>query len=374
MKMVPVWTVQLLWFHDMRQSQNIIKAKQLFVLIFLFIILFSSWSQESDEPLFQTGVLFVNTNPMGSQVVVDGKLVMGQTPVLLRDLLTGEHTIELHKNGFETFRSSFTITPDKSTVLEIPMQDSRFISSNKGGNEYNLPQGTYNFTMDGSRLRITPAYENCGLIRALNMALPVTMAFSGFLVWNDLTSEGRREIIPLSPKTISAIAFTWGVGIADLTLIRKKRKLGKYFQQDTFLTPASSGNVVELFDKAEQLLSRGLWASALDYYSQIVSNFPFSVYLPSALYKIGKIHNIQGEYKIATSEFLLIVEKYPIPDLYDKTLKSLADIAYESKQYESCLAYLDMMVFHDPLFTRHEIEDFQATVLEKYNEDEGKGE
>jgi|GEM_PF-1239956 hypothetical protein len=64
-----------------------------------------------------TGVLAVDSNPRGAEVLLDGRLV-GATPLNL-SLNPGTYTVELKRGGFSPFRTLVTIQAGRTTRLSI---------------------------------------------------------------------------------------------------------------------------------------------------------------------------------------------------------------------------------------------------------------
>ena len=76
------------------------------------------------------------------------------------------------------------------------------------------------------------------------------------------------------------------------------------------------------YEKGQEMLSQNKMNEALDYYTWIIQNSRESLTFPYSLYQIAKIHSIQRESKLALQEFNLIINQFPLSDLYDKSLKA----------------------------------------------------
>ncbi len=61
-----------------------------------------------------TGTLSVDCRPIGSEVYVDGKKV-GTTPNIFRDIIIGNHRVEIRKEGYETLTKTVTIKENQQT-------------------------------------------------------------------------------------------------------------------------------------------------------------------------------------------------------------------------------------------------------------------
>ena len=49
-----------------------------------------------------TAVVFLTTNPINADVLLDGRPLQEQTPLLLRGLEPGVHELEIRKRGYRT--------------------------------------------------------------------------------------------------------------------------------------------------------------------------------------------------------------------------------------------------------------------------------
>lgn len=73
----------------------------------------------SPEPLY--GTIEVVSNPSGAVVKVDGRQV-GTTPFILNEVLIGNHNIEISKDGYETFTSTFMLAHNQHLPLNYTLQ------------------------------------------------------------------------------------------------------------------------------------------------------------------------------------------------------------------------------------------------------------
>ncbi|MBQ3209373.1 MAG: PEGA domain-containing protein [Alistipes sp.] len=71
-----------------------------------------------EAPTAIMGGVVVTTTPAMADVAVDGKLV-GRTPISLDNLIIGQHTITITKEGYSTHTEQITVVQDKSVNLDI---------------------------------------------------------------------------------------------------------------------------------------------------------------------------------------------------------------------------------------------------------------
>jgi hypothetical protein len=93
---------------------------RLLILIFALVLL-AGGAASQPTPGQTTGTLRVKTDTSAVQVLVDGKEV-GQTPLTLRDLSSGKHTLTLLKNGYEDHLEEVEISPAQTNSIFVVMK------------------------------------------------------------------------------------------------------------------------------------------------------------------------------------------------------------------------------------------------------------
>ncbi len=83
------------------------------------------------KPIY--GILDVNSTPMGAKIIIDGK-DRGTTPRVLTDVLVGQRTVRLEKNGYNADTKEVTITENKKTDLNVTLTIGKEISITTNGN------------------------------------------------------------------------------------------------------------------------------------------------------------------------------------------------------------------------------------------------
>jgi tetratricopeptide (TPR) repeat protein len=113
-------------------------------------------------------------------------------------------------------------------------------------------------------------------------------------------------------------------------------------------------------------LALGQLEEALRFYTRVLEGYKDSPLYPYALFKTARIHFLTGEDSLATIEFNLVADHYPLPDLYDKAQRGLADILLRQGAFQESIDQLQRMVFADPLYSEEEIELLEAEILEDW--------
>lgn len=72
-------------------------------------------------PAAEQGMLYVETEPHGAVVLVDGTF-RGESPLLVKNLRPGSHKVELRLKGYSKLSEVVTIEPGKLAKLELDME------------------------------------------------------------------------------------------------------------------------------------------------------------------------------------------------------------------------------------------------------------
>ena len=363
----------------MDRDVNSIRSKSVAAAL-LLLIATAVYAQQSTTP---PAVLFLNTNPLHADVLLDGRALAEPTPMLLRELAAGTHELELRKTGYTTERREIELAAGEMRILDVALSSLTFApelpeeeSIHIGGNEekagemlFQLPEGSYSFTRDEEGLRIEPVFPQDGWIRGLNLAIPLSVAFSAVLTLHDIFYPKRAAVsfggdVSLSPVTLSAYGLTLTLCSFDLALGVKRRKAERAFSYSAIPRQQALHYARELYERAENLLGLGQLEEALRIYTRVLKGYKDSPLYPYALFKSARIHYLTGEDSLAAIEFNLVAEHYPLPDLYDKAKRGLADILLRRGEFPQSIAQLQSMVYADTLYTEEGIELLQAEVLE----------
>jgi len=325
---------------------------------------------------FSQSVLFLSSSPINAQVIHNGEPLAGETPLLLRDLAPGKHTFELRKQGYPARRVTLELAAGevKTQILDLTggtfqpafLNETELVLAGKPektvGVLFQLPEGDYRVRRKGEGLVVEPRYRYQGAITGLNISLPLALAFSGLLTVYDLLTPPDGPL-PLSAATLSSYGVTAGLAGFDLVLHLKRRSFRKAYSYSVSSLQESPHVARELYDRAEGLLAQDRREEALHFYGLVLHEHKDSVYLPQALFKSAKIHFLTEDDTLAILEFQLLVNRYPLADLYDKSQKSLADLYARQGDFQESLAHLDAMVFADPLYSREDIDLYRCEVL-----------
>ena len=129
--------------------------------------------------------LFLSTNPINADVLLNGEPLDEKTPLLLRDLAAGKHSLEIRKPGYTTERREIELTSGDIETVDIELASLYFspllpeeervtihgVEEEGGEILYQLPQGSYSFKRDEEGLHIDPVFPQDGWIRGLNLVV-----------------------------------------------------------------------------------------------------------------------------------------------------------------------------------------------------------
>jgi tetratricopeptide (TPR) repeat protein len=320
--------------------------------------------------------LFLTSSPINAQVLHNGEPLVAQTPLLLRDLPPGKHTFELRKEGYPARKVRLELAAGevKSQVVDLAggtfqpafLNETEVLLAGKpekaAGVIFQLPEGDYRIRRAGDNLIVEPRYRLQGAITGLNIGIPLALAFSGLLTVYDVLNP-PNSAFPLSAATLSSYGVTAGLAGFDLVLHLKRRSFRKAYSYSVIPLQDSPHVARDLYERAEELLAQDRREEALHFYGLVVHEHPDSVYLPQALFKTAKVHFLTEDDTLAILEFQLLVTRYPLPELYDKAQKSLADLYARQQAYPESLAHLDAMLFVDPLYSHEDIDLYRCEVL-----------
>ncbi|GIW29941.1 MAG: hypothetical protein KatS3mg071_0115 [Meiothermus sp.] len=148
-----------------------------------------------------TGVLAVDSNPRGAQVLVNGRVV-GNTPLNLT-LNPGSYTVELRRGGFSPFRTLVTIQAGRTTRLTVnlisiappppPVQPVQPVRP---------PSGSFTYTCQGGTLVVNYISSN-----------QVRLFYDGAFQTLPLVRSGAELVY-------SNNVYTWEIGQVGRLIVR----------------------------------------------------------------------------------------------------------------------------------------------------------
>jgi TolA-binding protein len=327
--------------------------------------------------LAQNGVFF-ESSPLGAMIVLNESVLQAQTPFLLRDLKPGKHKVTIFRDGFESVTQTIQVPPKGFVRLNAELKPDTVSVSftqeseiflidevRKGrGVVYNLQQGGYQLTSEDGRSRIVTIFPEEGQLFVSSWLLPVTIGSSLGLTIRDILLPWLPNFI-FSPATLASYAVTlfnvgWYLGLSN-----KKR----YFEQNLIVLsePVSNSTVSAqfLFDRAQLALNADNLLFARNYLTRLFQEHPQHPLAAQALFLLSRLALIRGDLREARSMYYTILHLYPVQDIYDRTVKVLADLAYNSNNKDEVRRLLALLTFTDPAISEESIQE-----LKKWAEEE----
>jgi Tetratricopeptide repeat/PEGA domain len=359
-------------FHDILFLMHRRRSSR--IILLLVLLSAAGWAQPSPAGV---STVFITTRPMGAVLLVNGERVAGESPILLRDLPSGSYELTILKTNRppmtvraevpagEVLSFSYTLPADRFVPApyetSITLNGQAVTSGEKG---ISLPEGSYSFSWDDGTLDIRPAYPFEGTIRTLDILTPSVLILAAVLMGEELVWNQERYF-SVSPFSTGLAAAGGVLGILDLRLRARRNEYVRGIDPLPVGRESADGEARLLYDEAREELGLGRTAEAARTLERLISRHGDSELVPEALYTLGRIHLIRGERALAAAEFKLILEKYPHPDVFDRTCRALADFYALEGDFRAAATALESIVYIDKTFKPEEIEALANSYLEQ---------
>jgi hypothetical protein len=332
------------------------------LVMFMCTLLLWQFVNSRNHACAQDTLLFISTSPINATVLLDGSPQLNRSPLLIRTLGPGDHTIEIM--GLQNPGSPCKITLSRGEIRSLSFD---YVNNHILMHTVHPPSFVTEIPL------LPEEYPKQKSIKILNIAIPVFVVISGLLTINDAVYSKDTGLF-FSPITITAYTVTAGLAGYRIALGRQKKRYIQSVDEQFEHVNTPYRMALEQYNRGQEALSLDELDQALFHYTTIVHQYQNTMYMPYALYKIAKIQAIQEQYELATKGFSLITAQYPLSDLYDRSLKSLADIAAAQGRYVESIGYLDRMVYADPLFNRNAVNRYKAKLEEQWMKQRTYGE
>lgn len=319
----------------------------------------------------QGRIILISTKPFGARIIFDGSPVTGSTPLVIEYPAVGEHRIEFLMTGHEVSELSLNIESNSVTVIEtilspngltLFLQDG--VASSADGSPlpaggYSFDPGSYNFGTLNGEPQLTPVYPNQQWIDGLNIAIPVVTAFAAGLMVSEAVNP--RTNGKVSPFTISVLVSDLILVGANIGLHVHRSKWQKSRELDS--ASATPPWADEDFRRAEELLESGKLNEARILFDRFAMIYPLDERTPEALYRSARLAYLQGNYSECSDHLSLLLEKYPVPALWDRSWRLRAELAFREERIEEGLAALDMIFNLDDSIDMESVALRRAAIL-----------
>jgi len=314
--------------------------------------------------------VFVDTDPVGARLAVDGVVQPEGTPVLLRGLAPGNHRLAVWKDGYRTTYRTVEVTagavaavelslPPESALLSFPQ--TAVVRDGLGtmeaeGRQFRVPTGSYSLTTEDGGLQLTPAFPDEGLRVAagwgLGLLATASVASAASDVWHVSTGWSYSPtMVTAGLLAATLLELPWYLAIEGRKARFLREASGKSLLAAEF-PPLASG----LSTQADQALESGDLAAAEAALTQLVTGAPESRLVGSAWFRLARIHAVTGRRSLALGEYRLVADTYPQPETFDRSRKALADLLEAEGRPAEALAQLEQMTGSGDLFDPADLE------------------
>lgn len=113
-------------------------------------------------------------------------------------------------------------------------------------------------------------------------------------------------------------------------------------------TTSNQGSEKSDYDQAFSLLKAGDYDKAAEAFSQFVTTYPQSGYVPNALYWLGEANYVTRKFEPAKSAFDQVIQQYPAHSKAKDAMLKVGYIHFENKDWNAAKQMLDNVVTHYP--------------------------
>lgn len=281
-------------------------------------------------------VLFVDTQPMGAQIRIDGVLRLETTPARITDLKPGTHSVTVGRVGYTTVTQNVDLDspttvvevdlPGRTVVVAFPQAErlsTPEVNFGAPGRQFRYPEGTYRLEGGASGPVIKPVFPDEGLLAVAGwgLALVATTALASSAV--DVWHMNHGWVDHPSVVTVAL----WASTLVELpwyfTLETRKARFLRDTAPTVDVLPEVPTFTPRTFAEAEEALATGDLAQAEALFTQVVTQDAESRLVPGAWFWLARIHEATGRRDLARGEYR-VVQSLPQAAYYDRALRALA--------------------------------------------------
>lgn len=327
--------------------------------------------------------VFVVSRPLDANVVVNGTPTADKTPVLYR-LATGTYEISVTKPGYPAVSATIVVEGESAQRVDLDLEtgrvQSRFLTDGPivisgvaqppGSSLLRVPYAGYEIREQDGSLIIDPVFHRQALLDATSVLFLVSAAATLGAVVADVVSPDRPSLT-VSTGVIAGGAATLTLAGLQVVLRVQKRRFHREFEIEATTEQDNYVRAAPLYARAEDLLATGDLDAALSGYTDVIGAYADSPEYPLALYKAARIFSVRGELDLARLLYRHILDLEQHPEVYDKAAKQLADLAFLDGNHEAAIAYIDRMVFLDPILSAEDAETYRTEIYQAWSEATG---
>lgn len=324
----------------------------------LILIKGSASGQGSEAPPPR---IFLNSDPIGAEVVDQAGSLLGLTPLILSPGEAGltpgaSRRLRLRKPEYADAELRIDVPSAGFARYLVPLAPLRAgvrLGDYEGDVGFLLDYGSLDLFLDEDEgfpaPRIRPRYPRQDFLAGVRVALPFFLGVSALLAASDIAAP-REYGLPISWELAASTLVTAGLFGTDLWLSRDRRRFldsGEPPKEGWLETRSGAARALA---ESRALMDAGASRQAADILESLLSVFPDSVQAPEATYLLGRMALLEGEPEAAAARFRRVVEELPAAEVYDKACKGLADARAVQGEIAGALEALDKMAFLDPSY------------------------
>lgn len=124
--------------------------------------------------IYKTGILYINTNPAGASIYLNGRLNPNTTPAQIEELKPGAYKLEIRREGFYPWERELVIRPNMVTradrIVLFPVKQDMKVLSEHEINDFTISDknhiycfsksGLFRLNIDGSGFKKLASYSD----------------------------------------------------------------------------------------------------------------------------------------------------------------------------------------------------------------------
>ena len=183
------------------------------------------------EPIYS--MLDINSQPMGAKILIDGE-DFGTTPRVIKNILVGEHTLSLVKQGYAKLEKTFTLKEKEMLSLNEKLESGKIITvtTDKEGDEIYV-DGTFaghsplDVSMGYGRHTVKAIREGKSVVKDIDVKIngtqtQLTLEFGKIIT---ITTDKEGDAIYVDGKLAgeSPLSIDLSFGSHDIKSVRDKK-------------------------------------------------------------------------------------------------------------------------------------------------------
>jgi len=295
-----------------------------------------SFSQESQNSNINKINLYINSDPLKAEVIINGEL-MGKTPIRITISEFKELNVQIHKQGYVPLKETIKLKGERKEVfffrlfpltmsLVFPQQgEELYIDSIPSGKTpliiKNLPDGTYEMKKNLEGIFISRAKQR-ELVRNSLVEALFCAGLGGVSFYGKEYYEERRKQIESHTLGFSSFIFglLTGYNLFKMYKAILKNREGEKSFHTIKVEPYRAEEAKEYFTKGMEFLGRKEWEKAGTRFNLVITLFSESEFVPVSMYELGYCNYKLGKLSEAGEILKRFLSEYPVFEFFPYAL------------------------------------------------------